>query len=295
MTPIPTARERIARLIYESDPIYESGESIDGHQVTPGGDLSWEQFIDRSAEFGDDKLFHGWSDRLNALYALADLILSDRAGEGGVSIPTSIAEAELMEKLGFAWLAENAPERLTEAGLLHSTPSPTGFTEEEVERAARAYEESLLGPFAAKIELNRDRVLERRCEAMRAALSTLAPHPSREEGLRVACEALLECVQEKPEPHPEPWYFVKPGFGPQHSAAIEAIRAALATLAPSREEGLLGGSDMPPFLDNAAAQDHAAGNCWHGVSLARSCAWCERGPNDIDPARAALRHAGGGK
>ena len=33
-----------------------------------------------------------------------------------LSVPTSADEAELMEKLGFSWLAEHAPERLTEAG-----------------------------------------------------------------------------------------------------------------------------------------------------------------------------------
>lgn len=33
-----------------------------------------------------------------------------------VAIPTSVEQAELMEKVGFAWLAEHAPERLTELG-----------------------------------------------------------------------------------------------------------------------------------------------------------------------------------
>lgn len=49
------------------------------------------------------------------------------------------------------------------------------LSDEAVEAMARAYEESLLGPFAAKIELNRNNALERRCEAMRAALAALPP------------------------------------------------------------------------------------------------------------------------
>ena len=52
-----TVAEGIARIIYESNPHYESGECADGHQVSPGGNLSWEQARDRDAEFGDDALF----------------------------------------------------------------------------------------------------------------------------------------------------------------------------------------------------------------------------------------------
>lgn len=69
-------REAVMRLLYESDPIYESGESIDGFQVSPGGDLTWEQFKDRCAEFDDDPVFHGWNDRLIALRSLADAIIA---------------------------------------------------------------------------------------------------------------------------------------------------------------------------------------------------------------------------
>ncbi len=48
--------ERIARTIYEIEPHYESGEHVDGFQVSPGGNLSWEQAKARDAEFGDDPI-----------------------------------------------------------------------------------------------------------------------------------------------------------------------------------------------------------------------------------------------
>jgi hypothetical protein len=71
-------REEIARLAYEADPHYEGGETVEGFQVTPGGNLTWEQFKDQCAEFGDDPIFHGWEDKLKSHYALADAILALR-------------------------------------------------------------------------------------------------------------------------------------------------------------------------------------------------------------------------
>lgn len=67
--------EAVARALYEADPHYEGGESIEGFQVTPGGDLSWEQFKDQCDEFGDDRLFHGWGDKLQGHYALARAVI----------------------------------------------------------------------------------------------------------------------------------------------------------------------------------------------------------------------------
>jgi hypothetical protein len=52
---MPT-REQIAQAIYEVEPFYESGEYVDGFQVSPGGALSWKQALARDAEFADDIL-----------------------------------------------------------------------------------------------------------------------------------------------------------------------------------------------------------------------------------------------
>ncbi len=41
-----------------------------------------------------------------------------------INIPTSADEAEAMEKTGFAWLREHAPERLTPFGLARPIPAP---------------------------------------------------------------------------------------------------------------------------------------------------------------------------
>lgn len=49
-------RERIAKTIYEVEPHHECGEYVDGFQVSPGGNLPWEQAVTRDAEFGDDPL-----------------------------------------------------------------------------------------------------------------------------------------------------------------------------------------------------------------------------------------------
>lgn len=46
--------EEYARIIYEADPHYESGEYVDGFPVSPGGNLTWEQAKAHDAEFGDD-------------------------------------------------------------------------------------------------------------------------------------------------------------------------------------------------------------------------------------------------
>jgi hypothetical protein len=45
-------REEIAQAVYELDPLYKSGEYVDGFQVSPGGELTWEQTKARDAEFG---------------------------------------------------------------------------------------------------------------------------------------------------------------------------------------------------------------------------------------------------
>lgn len=50
---VPT-EEKIAQIIYETDPFYEGGEYVDSFQVSPGGYLTWEQAKARDAEFGDD-------------------------------------------------------------------------------------------------------------------------------------------------------------------------------------------------------------------------------------------------
>jgi hypothetical protein len=73
-------RERIARVIYEVEPHYESGEYIDGFQVSPGGNLSWEQAKDRDAEFGDDKLMNKITE---FAYRCADAVAAIRASHAG--------------------------------------------------------------------------------------------------------------------------------------------------------------------------------------------------------------------
>lgn len=72
----PETVEKLARQLYEADPIYDSGETVEGFQVTPGGNLTWEQFLDQSAEFEGDPLFHGWNDKLAAHRADALAILN---------------------------------------------------------------------------------------------------------------------------------------------------------------------------------------------------------------------------
>jgi hypothetical protein len=66
-------REEIARAIYEIDPHIDSGESIDGFQVTPSGPLSWQQAKDFDAEFATDPMFDGIT---GFAYKCADAILS---------------------------------------------------------------------------------------------------------------------------------------------------------------------------------------------------------------------------
>lgn len=43
-----------AKAIYDLDPYTESGEFIDGFQVSPGGALTWQQALERDAEFNGD-------------------------------------------------------------------------------------------------------------------------------------------------------------------------------------------------------------------------------------------------
>ena|ERR1700733_994694 len=54
LVPVSLDREETARKIYEVEPHSEAGEWVDGFQVTPGGNLTWQQAKDRDAEFGDD-------------------------------------------------------------------------------------------------------------------------------------------------------------------------------------------------------------------------------------------------
>lgn len=97
--PAEADREAIARIIYDIDPIYESGESVEGFIVSPGGNLSWEQFCDQCAEFGDDRLFHGWEDQRQRILKAADAILKlptdheRRAGDGEAPEESDVALA----------------------------------------------------------------------------------------------------------------------------------------------------------------------------------------------------------
>ena len=56
--------EAAARAMYELDPLIDSGESIDGFQVTPGGKLSWKQVCE--LEIADE-----WRKRAYAALAAA--------------------------------------------------------------------------------------------------------------------------------------------------------------------------------------------------------------------------------
>lgn len=64
-------REAIARAVYEADPFYESGECVEGFQVSPGGHLTWNQACARDAEFADDK---GFFPITKYAYAAADKV-----------------------------------------------------------------------------------------------------------------------------------------------------------------------------------------------------------------------------
>jgi hypothetical protein len=53
-----------------------------------------------------------------AARAISDLFLraADAVDPNKVRMPTTVLEAELMQKIGFHYIAEHAPERLTQAG-----------------------------------------------------------------------------------------------------------------------------------------------------------------------------------
>lgn len=67
-------RDAIAKIIYDADPFYESGEYIDGHCVSPGRNLSWQQALDYDAEFGGAGLL-GTTPITKWAYDVADKIL----------------------------------------------------------------------------------------------------------------------------------------------------------------------------------------------------------------------------
>ena len=48
------ALERVAQVLYEDDPFYESGEAVDGFQVSPGGYMSWGHAVSLANEFGGE-------------------------------------------------------------------------------------------------------------------------------------------------------------------------------------------------------------------------------------------------
>ena len=60
-------REKIAQVIYEDQPLYDSGEVVEGHQVIPHGFVPW----DALCNFGE----HGRSFE-DACYKLSDAILA---------------------------------------------------------------------------------------------------------------------------------------------------------------------------------------------------------------------------
>lgn len=60
-----------------------------------------------------EQKYPGISERLNKAAGVA---------LGHIAYPTSLAEAELMEKLGFHYVKEHAPEKLTEWGLERPLP-----------------------------------------------------------------------------------------------------------------------------------------------------------------------------
>ncbi len=55
-SPALPSEEEIARVLYDLEPYEESGEYIDGYQVSPGGALTWQQACARDAEFSDEPL-----------------------------------------------------------------------------------------------------------------------------------------------------------------------------------------------------------------------------------------------
>jgi hypothetical protein len=48
--------EQVARAIYELDPFEYGGEYVDSFQVSPGGQLTWEQACAQDSEFADSKM-----------------------------------------------------------------------------------------------------------------------------------------------------------------------------------------------------------------------------------------------
>lgn len=79
-------RERIAKRIYELNPCIEGGEYVDGFQVSPDGELSWDHAKSRDAEFSPEYSAPITKDA----YAAADIALEEFLAAGWQEIPRII-------------------------------------------------------------------------------------------------------------------------------------------------------------------------------------------------------------
>lgn len=73
--------EAVAKNIYALDPVYDSGESIDGFQVSPAGPLSWEALI----ESGDESTL----DHFRSMASAAIYTFLDHTPNGSLTAPES--------------------------------------------------------------------------------------------------------------------------------------------------------------------------------------------------------------
>jgi hypothetical protein len=72
----PSAREQIARLLYEIEPWRESGEYVEAFQVSPGGAVPWELAKRQRDEFAGSVDFAGPWSVVEDVYSTADAILA---------------------------------------------------------------------------------------------------------------------------------------------------------------------------------------------------------------------------
>lgn len=69
-------REVIAKTLYEIEPWHESGEFVEGFQVSPGGALSWEQAKRLRDEFSGSVDFAGPWSVVEDAYASAEAVVA---------------------------------------------------------------------------------------------------------------------------------------------------------------------------------------------------------------------------
>lgn len=126
-------------------------------------------------------------------YLRADLCAKD-GFDGFVKMPTSVEEAEMMEKLGFAYIKQHAPHRLTEAPPRVQTPTPTeAMTEFRITGIAPHAAMGTNVPTEAKRAAYVERAMQARSDYLAARGDLIT------EAKRAALEALtrMQCIIER--------------------------------------------------------------------------------------------------